>query len=207
MRGMWETHDDVKYQLIGMTLEEKRRLVSHSFDELWVDLWITHDIDLDKHLPRFRKKFESVLPYLPELIESTKNSVSCSLSWGFPKGKTNVGESAKECAVREFKEEANVFRSKKAFDFVDYNIDVWNIGPLSELYVGGDGRTYITYYYLATCSNEFFLKRFLSKNSIRGTTLSEEATDAQWVSVEDAPMYLSSTHLSLLTKAKDIFRI
>lgn len=190
-----------------MTPEEKTRISSHTFDELWNDLWVYKDLDVYKyHYQRSRKKFDTIKTIIPELIEKTKGSTCLALPWGFPKGKTDIGESAKECAVRELKEEVNIFRSRKNFPDVDYGIHVWDIGPVTEMFHGSDGRTYVTYYFIADCKTEFPLSRINPIDSIRGSSLSEEANDAKWVTFSEAQEFLIPTHISLLDSVRKMLR-
>jgi ADP-ribose pyrophosphatase YjhB (NUDIX family) len=191
-----------------MTPEEKERLSKFSFDELWNDLWIYKDFEIYKHHhTRAKKRFETISSRIPEFIKKTKSSVCTTLSWGFPKGKTENNESARECALREFKEEVNIYRSQKMFPCFDYSIEMWNMGPLMEMFCGTDGRMYVTYYFLATCKNEFVLSRIKPVDSVRGETLSEEANDAKWVSFSKAGSYLCSTHMALLNVVKNILEL
>ena len=60
--------------------------------------------------------------------------------WGFPKGRRNMKENNQECAIREFKEEAN-------YDIADY-IFANSIVPINEDLIGTNGVPYKHIYYV-----------------------------------------------------------
>lgn len=211
IRGAWRTHQDAFYHLTMMTPQEKDRVCMFSFDKLWDDLWVYRSSNFSKSFfMEAKKKFENLKTsgVFELLVQQSRVSTAMNLSWGLPKGKTEIGESAVECALREFKEEVNVYRSINSFKSPEekavFDIEMWKCGPILETFQGTDGKIYSTYYYLATCQHEFPLVKITLRNTIRGMSLSEEASDAKWVSTAEAGEYLNPGQHYLLEKAFDI---
>jgi len=65
--------------------------------------------------------------------------------WEFPKGRRNVGETNKECAIREFREETNYEESD--YDLFD------NLAPIDEEYMGENRVRYKHVYYVGYLKN------------------------------------------------------
>jgi 8-oxo-dGTP pyrophosphatase MutT (NUDIX family) len=199
---MWSTDKDIVDLFYMMTPAEKERLLKFSFESLWNDMWVCKELDVWRYgRESARRKFELINPKIKMFVDKTRMSSYTTLPWGFPKGKTNTNELAQECALREFKEELNWYRSRRVNEAIDYNdIVLWNNGPILESFYGSDGRLYETYYYIAETKTELPFISFKDEYSIRGETLSEEAMAYAWVTPSDAKEKLSAMHVSLLEK-------
>jgi 8-oxo-dGTP pyrophosphatase MutT (NUDIX family) len=121
MRGKYNI-DNIEYikKLFSiMTYWERQKLVTQDFDELWNDLWMDktkkqyyNEYDISK------KKFYTLkMGYLStsdsniyDLSEINRQTsiIYYSPEWGFPKGRRNLYESDKDCALREFEEETGI---------------------------------------------------------------------------------------------------
>jgi 8-oxo-dGTP pyrophosphatase MutT (NUDIX family) len=145
--------DFILNMLKQMTIEEKTKLKTLSFDELWIGLWGTKSVSS-------QYKSEEVVSYekinslrngmtvknefynLDSLIEeSNKYQLWQEPEWGFPKGRRNYQEKDFECALREFNEETG-FNVKNIITFQ-------NIYPFEEIFTGSNYKSYKHKYYLA----------------------------------------------------------
>lgn len=131
--------DDItRMYMTYMTPEERHKLLTMTFDELWDDLWINHKC---KHYindkSSAKKKYHSL--NIKELVETT-NSKYMYPEFGIPKGRKNRNETNIACAIREFYEETG------------YNNDeytILDINPLIESFVGTNNIDYKHIYYIA----------------------------------------------------------
>ena len=201
IRGMWENIEDVKIFFSLMSVEERHRLVNHTFDELWTDFWIRRPSSLADHtLSRPRTKYAQIQPYIKEIIEET-NAIGEEAPWGFPKGRKNSGENSVMCAVREFEEETHINRD---------TIHVWDSPSLTENFIGSDNRQYATVYYIAEYkSSDAPLTQAECKlpplietpKGIRKYTASNEAFRIKWFSLEEAQEKLPRFRQMILSQA------
>ena len=153
----------------GMTVQEKIDILSLRFDILWYKIWLEFPTMADgaqpwsfhkrsnlyNHIPfnfhntsrlesylKKKKKFELAFlldegKRLRYLISNTKHT---ELIWEIPKGRKHKRETHLDCAIREFKEEANI-------DIDYYNI-IFDIKPVVESYVSTNTE-YVHNYYIA----------------------------------------------------------
>ena len=154
MRGKYSIYNKeyILNLLKEMTLGEKERLISSSFDTMWGELWsgnpILQQYKNEENISR--EKFNALTSgimtqnetyTLDELIKiSNKNSKWVEPEWGFPKGRRNHNENDMNCALREFVEETGY--SQKNL----YNIE--NIQPFEEIFMGSNYKSYKHKYYL-----------------------------------------------------------
>jgi 8-oxo-dGTP pyrophosphatase MutT (NUDIX family) len=174
-----------------MTPDERSRLMNHSFEDLWNDLWVSHNCcgyrdkyDECKHMFNEIKKSGR----LNELVQ-TKYSDNMYM-WEFPKGKKQKKELNINCALREFEEETSISSNL---------IDVLNIYPLIETFFGSNMKMYKTVYFLAVTQIKFIVERKHNFNSkIRNSTISDEIDELKWVSLDEAKKYIHPRRVSLL---------
>ena len=157
LRGKYRL-DNVRYishLLRGMTCEELARLRKLSFDELWTQLWtgasrnfVKEQIESDAKLTHLKNgyilngkdnKRDTIT--LDSLITNISD-IDClpETEWGFPKGRRNLMESDKACAIREFREETGIRPS---------DIRIRGNKPLDEVFTGSNGVRYRHVYYVA----------------------------------------------------------
>jgi 8-oxo-dGTP pyrophosphatase MutT (NUDIX family) len=155
MRGKYSifNKDYILNMLKQMTVEEKIKLKTLSFEELWIGLWGTKSVSS-------QYKSEEVISY--EKISSLRNGITIKNDfynldslieesnkyplwgepeWGFPKGRRNYQEKDFDCALREFNEETG-FNIKDIITFQ-------NIYPFEEIFTGSNYKSYKHKYYLA----------------------------------------------------------
>ena len=125
-----------------MSIVEIKNIFSKDFLTLWNDIWGNSKIYNDEYKLSL-EKFDEIIEMNDQLNINSK--WDCP-EWGFPKGRRNINESNKHCAVREFCEETNL----KTYDINILN----NIYPMSEIFVGSNNIRYKHIYYIAEILEE-----------------------------------------------------
>ena len=132
-----------------MSLEEKNRIITLSFDDLFCEMWGDVNTQCKGEELTSKKKFESlregmiiddVFITLKDIVEATSTTWA-ETEWEFPKGRRDQKEKDLECALREFEEETGI--SKHDIVIVD------NIFPFEETFIGSNHRPYKHKYFLA----------------------------------------------------------
>ena len=202
LRGNWSNEDRFRVLASSLSRDEKERLMSYTFKELWDDLWIIHNskIHTDGY-ERALRKYESIRPKLHGILNDIASHPMSDLSsdppWGFPKGKkleghrTQERESDIECALREFTEETRLSTQ---------DMICWNIHPFSETYRGNNNKVYSTYYYLAESKQVLDIEKLDTPHCIRQTALSEESETAEWKTFAEACLKLNPRRQTILKK-------
>jgi len=195
LRGLWTTESRIFELFSRMSEEERIRIQDYTFDELWDDLWIEHEINIYRDgYDKAKSKFDSIKDKIPQFISAKSNfKIAQEPPWGFPKGKKNLNhhETDIECALREFTEETGLPLQ---------NIQVWKTKPYSEHFWGNNNKAYSTYYYLAETEKPLEFTRRATPHCIRPDTLSEEARDAKWVDFDEACSKLDHRRQAILKR-------
>ena len=152
--------------LSSMTKEERDKLATCSFDELWHGFWQSgHTRTFMKEYEQSKARFTMLRSgyYLRPVASAQTDhqgeeffslAVALGLTvssmidteFGFPKGRRNINETDLQCALREFSEETGVVVS---------DISVFpDVGPCEEVFVGGNGVRYRHVYYVAELKPE-----------------------------------------------------
>ena len=144
LRGRYEI-EDINYLgslFEGMTISERELIISEDFDFLWNKLWLKKSQErFNKEYYNSKKKFNILKD--KSFLKKLNSSVSLLWTepeWGFPKGRRNLGESDKNCAIREFEEETG-FKSK------NYTI-LEDVKPIKEIFFGTNSNKYKHVYYI-----------------------------------------------------------
>jgi 8-oxo-dGTP pyrophosphatase MutT (NUDIX family) len=154
MRGKYSVYhkDYIMNMLRQMTVHEKARLVSQSFDQIWLDIWgscnvsdqykTEESVSRDKFMNLTNGVFTKTDSYtiLDLVKESEVYDTWTEAEWGFPKGRRNYQERDYDCAVREFCEETGYSAHSL--------INVKNILPFEEIFTGSNYKSYKHKYYL-----------------------------------------------------------
>ena len=131
-----------------MSVYEKEKIKSSSFDELWSYLWGENvGIQYRGEEKTSREKYGALLIgieskecyNLQSLIENS-NTLWVEPEWGFPKGRRNFQEKDLNCALREFEEETGYIKSNIKL--------VQNIIPYEEIFTGSNMKSYKHKYFL-----------------------------------------------------------
>lgn len=172
-----------------MTIDEKKNLLTKSFDQLWKGLWgefiglqyrgeEKHSRDKFIQIKRGIKVFNDKSYDLESMIsESTTNWETPE--WGFPKGRRNYQESDVTCAYREFEEETG---------FLKDNIDmVSNLQPFEEIFMGSNFKAYKHKYYLAKFKE--------MQENLSNDYQKSEVSDMQWFTIEECLQHIRPYNL------------
>jgi 8-oxo-dGTP pyrophosphatase MutT (NUDIX family) len=176
IRGKYNCQDDeyISRLLMNMTQSEQQRLLTQTFDQLWLDIW-GEASNLKSHRNNYdmsEKRFLQLLPRLSKLISDFPSKWT-EPEWGFPKGRRNPHETDIQCAIREFQEETGLKRS-------DFNV-LQNTYSISETFFGSNHIHYCHKYYLAICHPNTDVHLNLNNQ-----LMAREIGDIQWLSLEDA---------------------
>lgn len=152
IRGKYSLNNVFQIQkcIDEMSMEEKHRIVSFPFEQLWSDLWGDNSVPLYRsEEASSSKKFDSLKNGLmvggeeisiQGLVDKSMTTWS-DQEWEFPKGRRNYKENDMECALREFEEETGMKRT-------DIQI-VENIIPYEEYFIGSNFKSYKHKFYVA----------------------------------------------------------
>lgn len=154
MRGKYSVHDKdyILNMMKQMTNEEKNKLKSNEFDEIWNELWghqfVTNQYKSEEIISK--DKFNSLkngilikteFYNLASLLDESMKYYSWNeTEWGFPKGRRNYQEKDFNCAIREFSEETGY--NMKFFR------NIQNILPYEEIFTGSNYKSYKHKYYI-----------------------------------------------------------
>jgi len=176
IRGKYNYQDDsyISNLLLNMTQSEQHRLLTKSFDQLWLDIW-GESSNLKSHKNNYDISEKRFLQLLPKLSELIKNNPSKWIEpeWGFPKGRRNPHESDIQCAIREFQEETGLKRS-------DFNV-IQNTQSISETFFGSNHIHYCHKYYISIChpNTEVHL-------NLNNPLMAREIGNIQWFTLDQA---------------------
>jgi 8-oxo-dGTP pyrophosphatase MutT (NUDIX family) len=154
IRGKYPIYNQMYVQRLidEMTVDEKHRLQTQTFSELWKNVW-------GDYLNSKYQNEEAVSSDRFNLLKTgarvnhrsggyTLNSLIAKSStqwtepeWGFPKGRRNYQEKDIDCALREFSEETGYDETRL--------IVMQNIVPYEEIFMGSNMKTYKHRYYVA----------------------------------------------------------
>ena len=152
--------DHIRNLIDEMTNDEKQRILTQDFKQLWCDLWglfpddsnghpqycgeESHARDKFKHLKNGVKSRFGVYRLADIVNASATNWVHAE--WGFPKGRRNNQERDMECALRESLEETG-------YDIHPSNI-IQNIVPYEEVFMGSNLKCYKHKYFIALVDSQ-----------------------------------------------------
>jgi len=187
MRGKYKLDepDYIRKQIRGMTRDERVKLETMEFDEIWHLLWgsdtessirYAHDRTISKQkLGELRKGVTLQSGESYTLIDLLRQEpiIYDTPEWGFPKGRRDPYESDIHCAFRELFEETSIQESEL--------IKVNNVLPFIEQFHGSNGIHYRHTYYLAV----FTGKRNISFNSLN-TGMAREIGNLGWRTFDQA---------------------
>jgi 8-oxo-dGTP pyrophosphatase MutT (NUDIX family) len=155
MRGKYKVNepDYIKRQLKGMTEEERNKLETMEFEEIWHLLWgsdtesskrYAHDrITSKQKLAELRAGITLPTGETYKLIDLLRQEpvIYKTPEWGFPKGRREPHELDIQCAFRELEEETGITENEL--------LKVVNVNPFIEQFYGSNGIHYRHSYYIA----------------------------------------------------------
>ena len=210
MRGKYRLQDTeyIKQQLAGMTEEERKKLLTQSFDELWVGLWGETDQGNS-----YRSEKETSRTKLETLKAGYKKEgteeVIClqdlhtavpvrweTPEWGFPKGRRDPHESEFQCAMREAHEETGIMEKDI--------LPIRNLLPIQESFFGSNGVHYCHKYYISHIAETVEVKM-----DTENLDMLREIGNIGWFSLDDALRMIRSDNIEkreILLKASSLLR-
>ena len=155
MRGKYKVNEPeyIKRQLKGMTEEERNKLETMEFEEIWHLLWgsdtesskrYAHDrITSKQKLAELRAGITLPTGESYKLIDLLRQEpvIYKTPEWGFPKGRREPHELDIQCAFRELEEETGITEAEI--------LKVINVNPFVEQFYGSNGIHYRHSYYIA----------------------------------------------------------
>ena len=187
MRGKYKVNEPeyIKKQLRGMTEEERKKLETMDFEDIWHLLWgsdaessrrYAHDrITSKQKLAELRAgiELESGVKYTLNDLLRQEPVVYKTPEWGFPKGRRDPHELDIQCAFRELEEETSIVESEV--------LKVMNVAPLIEQFYGSNGIHYRHSYYLAYYVGE----RNISFDALN-PEMAREIGNLKWTNLDEA---------------------
>jgi len=152
IRGKYSPYNIYQIQNIvnEMSLEEKDRILTKPFEELWKEMW--NEISISQYRNEeisSSKKCDTIrsgilvnneIIHLSDIVNKSTTKWK-ETEWEFPKGRRNYKEKDIDCALREFEEETGIPQTKL--------IVVENILPFEETFIGSNHKSYKHKYFLA----------------------------------------------------------
>jgi 8-oxo-dGTP pyrophosphatase MutT (NUDIX family) len=155
IRGKYPIYNQKHVQRLidEMTVDEKHRLQTQTFSELWKNVW--GDYLNSKYQNEEAVSCDRFNLLKSGIRETPRNGVNYTLSsliaksstqwaepeWGFPKGRRNYQEKDIDCALREFSEETGYDKTRL--------VVMQNVIPYEEIFMGSNMKTYKHRYYVA----------------------------------------------------------
>ena len=187
MRGKYKLNDPlyIRKQISGMTEDERKKLETMKFDDIWHELWGS-DSENSKRYAHDRIVSKQKLAELRSGIQ-TETGEKYTLNdllrqepllyktpeWGFPKGRRDPYEHDIQCAFRELGEETSIMENEV--------IKVTNVAPLIEQFYGSNGVHYRHSYYIAQyAGNRDISFDALNKEMVR------EIGNLKWMNFDEA---------------------
>ena len=191
MRGKYRVNDPsyIRKQISGMTEDERKKLETMNFDDIWHELWgsdsesskrYAHDRIVSKQkLAELRAgiQVETGERYTLNDLLRQEPLLYKTPEWGFPKGRRDPYEHDIQCAFRELGEETSIMENEV--------IKVTNVAPLIEQFYGSNGVHYRHSYYIAQyAGNRNISFDALNKEMVR------EIGNLKWMDFDEAIQFL-----------------
>lgn len=128
----------------GITLNEKQKILTRTFQEMWDELYGHTRFKNSKKLFNMSKERFEKYNIRTIVYNTPDNDLKEIKDWSIPKGKPIKGEQWKNCALRELKEETNI----SSDDLLTISDE-----PIYHLRTGSDGRSYLGVYFIAIAKN------------------------------------------------------
>jgi 8-oxo-dGTP pyrophosphatase MutT (NUDIX family) len=209
IRGKYPIYNRMYLQRLidEMTMDEKRRLQTQTFSELWTNVWgdylnTKYQTEETVSCERFNLLKKGVKINrgngnyhhitLDSLIENSTTRWT-EPEWGFPKGRRNYQEKDLDCALREFSEETGYDSSKL--------VVMQNIIPYEEIFMGSNVKTYKHKYYVA-----YFP---LTQNATTSLSISPkfqktEVSKMAWFTFEDCVRHIRPHNLEKINILRNL---
>jgi 8-oxo-dGTP pyrophosphatase MutT (NUDIX family) len=154
LRGKYklDNPDYITLLINGMTIDERHRLLSGTFDALWEALWNSQNTRQYRNECEAARRMYTAIKNTGDvhgrlLVQYIEYAISrwSEPEWGFPKGRRAVRESELSCAIREFCEETGLVSSV---------VHIAEEEPSQvEEYTGTNGIRYKQVYFIGACAS------------------------------------------------------
>ncbi len=187
---------DIIYE---MTNKEKEYILTHSFLDIWKELWGSSKNSYFQKEKTFANDKFNILKkgitinneyYNTESLIRESTSSWDTPEWGFPKGRKNFKESPRLCGIREWSEETGF--DKKYLGIVD------NINTFDEIIIGSNYKAY---------RDSFFLAKFINSNYDIDKKIKfqkSEISDAKWCTFSELIQIIRPYHCERIRIIKRI---
>lgn len=181
IRGKYSPYNigHIKNIIDEMSIDEKEKILSEPFDNLWKYLWgnisslqyRNEEISSNKKFDLIKSGifFDDNKITLKDIVEKS-NTKWKETEWEFPKGRRNYQEKDLDCALREFEEETGI--SKSCINIIE------NVIPFEETFIGTNHKSYKHYYFLA------YSKENICEDNLENYQKSE-VSKLEWKSINE----------------------
>ena len=211
IRGKYPIYNQTYVQRLidEMTVDEKHRLKTQTFSELWKNVWGDYlnskyqneeavSCDRFNLLKSGIKTNRAGNNYytLDGLIANSSTKWS-EPEWGFPKGRRNYQEKDIDCALREFSEETGYNANEL--------VVIQNIIPYEEIFMGSNMKTYkhkyfVAYLPLISSSNSAPLLHSESSHNFQKT----EVSKMSWFSYDQCIQHIRPYNLEKINILRNL---
>jgi len=189
LRGKYNVSNQNYIQCLvnGMTLDERERLKTKTFDVLWFELWNGQNTrQYRSECAAAKTTFDTLRTSgdahgkkLADYMSSATTSWT-EPEWGFPKGRRSLHEPELTCAQREFNEETGL--PVEALHMLDEE-------PLIEQYLGTNGIMYKQTYFISVCAPDV-MAVVQSENRV----MQREVSGIGWFTYDEAYGHIRETN-------------
>jgi len=189
IRGKYSSYniEQIQKSVNEMSVLEKTKLLTESFDVLWKELWgDTLGIQYRGEESSSSKKFiiikngvqvNNTIVTLADIIKNSDTNWK-ETEWEFPKGRRNTNERDLDCALREFEEETGY--SVKYLDVIS------NIVPFEETFIGSNHKSY---------KHKFFVAFMRENNTSLNEYQKTEISKLEWKTFDECLECIRPYHL------------
>jgi 8-oxo-dGTP pyrophosphatase MutT (NUDIX family) len=216
IRGKYDIFnvDYIRTLFSNMTADEREHIMKCTFEELWNRVWFqpfvprhSHDfIDAKRKFDTLMAGFHIVGSKISmaargneernDVRNDDHNEAGCTSQyvklsvivdetvakytepeWGFPKGRRRLRELDVDCAVREFCEETG---------FIKSDINLFNYGPVEEVFAGTNHVLYRHVYYIASLKTNSDLENRDIVIDPSNVHQAREVRQVKWFNFDDA---------------------
>lgn len=187
MRGKYQLSDYryISTQMKGMTKKERERFLNMSFQDLWSELWGVDSTSTQykSEKENSRLKFEALREQglindkgekktLGEIFDQLGPGWETP-EYGFPKGRRDLNETERDCALRELWEETGI--SSNQIKVIE------NSDPIQETFFGSNNVHYCHKYLIAYLKPNVEVKYDPTNEHMK-----QEIGDIGWYTLEEA---------------------
>lgn len=212
IRGKYPIYNKMYVQRLidEMTMDEKHRLQTQTFSELWNNVWgdylnskyqneeaVSCDrFNLLKSGVKIHRGASGSDYYTLDTLIENSSTQWTEPEWGFPKGRRNYQEKDLDCALREFSEETGYDASKL--------VVMQNIIPYEEIFMGSNLKTYKHKYYVAYFPLQNDTARLSHATSCSPKFQKTEVSKMAWFSFDQCVQHIRPYNLEKINILRNL---